>query len=101
MVIELETPEVFHPPVNDYYEEGSKDDTPAKGKANVYIKFNNKHLQYDLPVSRNEDPYLRNPVIFVEGVEFNTDQYCDPDHNQSVQIGGFGWPQFGTRKFRG
>jgi hypothetical protein len=94
MVIELETPDVFHPPVNDYYEEGSKDDTPAKGKANVYIKFNNKHLQYELPVSKNEKPYLCNPVIFVEGIEFNTDQYCDPDHNQSVQIGGFGWPQF-------
>lgn len=82
----------FTPPVQGYYDEGDPDGEARTGCANAYIRFADKHTQYDVPKQNGKEPFLCNPVIFVEGIDFEDTIVCDD--NGIVKYGNFGWDIF-------
>jgi hypothetical protein len=52
----------------------------------------------------NTTGHLVRPLIFVEGIDFDTETICDPNNvggtTQNVHVGGFGWDNFITGVFQ-
>lgn len=86
--------EDFQPPLNGYYSVDEYDGKPHGGCATAHIRFANKQLQYDIPISQNKLPYLCNPVIFVEGLDLSPYPICNPDNGKPIRYGDFGWDIF-------
>ncbi len=79
---EIETG-MFTPPCSNAYPQGTKYDITGKGYGTAYIKYANPN-----------NPVLRNPVIFVDGVDFTSDiKYYDPNlpNNPIVRHGATRW----------
>ncbi len=75
---ELSTPTAFVPPTTctNAYDASNPDRQATQGFANAYIRYANPALRR-----------LTKPLIFVEGIDFNRNQVCDPDAGNLFDLG--------------
>jgi hypothetical protein len=83
VILEITTDKTFEPPCPTAYESGSEYLTNTIGKANAYIRYAPGHTQ------------LVKPLIFVDGIDFSTKKFIDPNHGSGsgavVRYGAQGW----------